>query len=96
MIKLLHDLQGQTTFCLEIILSRLHIRNDFVGYERLIDYIKQNKISELGGDFLEIGAFMGEEPRNWLFMPPNSTRLCMWWTTSTLIWTVQKMTDNKK
>jgi hypothetical protein len=33
--------------------------NEFSGYDRLIDYVEKNKIYELKGDFLAIGAFMG-------------------------------------
>jgi hypothetical protein len=42
-----------------VILGRLGIVTDFSGYERLIKYIEDNRIYELEGDFLEIGAFMG-------------------------------------
>lgn len=43
----------------KILLARLGMQNDFVGYETLINYIEANKIYELKGDFLEVGAFMG-------------------------------------
>ena len=44
----------------KLILSvRLGLRNDLVGYETLIDYIDNNNITSLDGDFLEVGAFMG-------------------------------------
>jgi len=33
--------------------------NDFVGYEVLIDFIKQRALYELEGDIIEIGAYMG-------------------------------------
>jgi cephalosporin hydroxylase len=33
--------------------------NDFVGYEFLIDFIKQRALYELEGDIIEIGAYMG-------------------------------------
>jgi len=33
--------------------------DDFVGYEVLIDFIKQQALSELEGDIIEIGAYMG-------------------------------------
>jgi SAM-dependent methyltransferase len=33
--------------------------DDFVGYEFLIDFIKQRALSELEGDIIEIGAYMG-------------------------------------
>jgi Methyltransferase domain len=42
-----------------VIRARLGIQSDFVGYETLIDYINANKLYQLNGDFLEIGAFMG-------------------------------------
>ncbi len=42
-----------------VLLARLGRVNDFSGYEKLINYIEANKIYELKGDFLEIGAFMG-------------------------------------
>lgn len=34
-------------------------RDDFVGYEVLIDFIKQRALYELEGDIIEIGAYMG-------------------------------------
>ena len=33
--------------------------DDFVGYEVLIDFIKQRALYELEGDIIEIGAYMG-------------------------------------
>jgi hypothetical protein len=33
--------------------------DDFVGYEVLIDFIKQRSLHELEGDIIEIGAYMG-------------------------------------
>jgi len=33
--------------------------DDFVGYEVLIDFIKQQALHELEGDIIEIGAYMG-------------------------------------
>jgi predicted O-methyltransferase YrrM len=33
--------------------------DDFVGYEVLIDFMKQRALSELEGDIIEIGAYMG-------------------------------------
>jgi len=33
--------------------------DDFVGYEVLIDFIKQRALHELEGDIIEIGAYMG-------------------------------------
>jgi len=33
--------------------------NDFVGYEVLIDFMKKQGLQKLGGDIIEIGAFMG-------------------------------------
>ena len=33
--------------------------DDFVGYEVLIDFIKQRALYKLGGDIIEIGAYMG-------------------------------------
>jgi predicted O-methyltransferase YrrM len=33
--------------------------DDFVGYEVLIDFIKQRSLYELEGDIIEIGAYMG-------------------------------------
>ncbi len=33
--------------------------NDFVGYEVLIDFMKERALHELGGDIIEIGAFIG-------------------------------------
>lgn len=33
--------------------------NDFVGYEVLIEFIKQQALYELEGDIIEIGAYMG-------------------------------------
>jgi len=33
--------------------------DDFVGYEVLIDFIKQRALHELEGDIVEIGAYMG-------------------------------------
>jgi hypothetical protein len=51
--------RGKLKLFREIVFGRLGLQNDFVGYEILIDYIYKNKIHELEGDFLEIGAFMG-------------------------------------
>lgn len=42
-----------------VVLARLGIASDFSGYEVLINYLDANRIYELTGDFLEIGAFMG-------------------------------------
>ena len=33
--------------------------NDFVGYEVLIDFMKERGLHELDGDIIEIGAFLG-------------------------------------
>ena len=33
--------------------------DDFVGYEVLIDFMKQRALYELEGDIIEIGAYMG-------------------------------------
>jgi hypothetical protein len=33
--------------------------NDFVGYEVLIDFMKERALHELEGDIIEIGAFLG-------------------------------------
>jgi len=33
--------------------------DDFVGYELLVDFIKQRALYELEGDIIEIGAYMG-------------------------------------
>jgi len=33
--------------------------DDFVGYEVLVDFIKQRSLHELEGDIIEIGAYMG-------------------------------------
>src|SRR5262245_7970547 len=46
-------------FNYKVLLARLGRMNDFSGYEALINYIEAVNIGELGGDFLEIGAFMG-------------------------------------
>jgi hypothetical protein len=46
-------------FLQRVFLARLSIQNDFVGYEKLIDYIDATRLYQLRGDFLEIGAFMG-------------------------------------
>jgi hypothetical protein len=43
----------------KVFLARLGIATDFSGYEKLIDYMEANKIYELKGDFLEVGAFVG-------------------------------------
>lgn len=32
---------------------------DFVGYETLVDFINENHLYQLPGDFIEIGAFVG-------------------------------------
>jgi predicted O-methyltransferase YrrM len=42
-----------------VVLARLGVANEFAGYDRLLDYMETNKIYDLKGDFLEIGAFMG-------------------------------------
>jgi hypothetical protein len=39
--------------------SRLGFRRDFVGYEKLIDYVERANLWQRPGDLLEIGAFMG-------------------------------------
>lgn len=52
-------IRGKFKLFREIIFGRLGLQNDFVGYETLIDYIQEDKIYGLEGDFLEIGAFMG-------------------------------------
>lgn len=41
------------------ILSPEDATNDFVGYEVLIDFIKERALQELEGDIVEIGVFMG-------------------------------------
>jgi len=51
--------KGKLTLFREILLGRLGLQNDFVGYEMLFEYIEKNNIQNLNGDFLEIGAFMG-------------------------------------
>lgn len=51
--------RGKFKLLKEITLGRLGLQNDFVGYETLIDYMKENKTFLSEGDFLEIGAFMG-------------------------------------
>src|SRR5690349_14639748 len=51
--------RGELQLLQKILLARLGMQNDFVGYETLINYIEANKIYELKGDFLEVGAFMG-------------------------------------
>ena len=33
--------------------------DDFVGYEVLVDFMKQRTLCKLGGDIVEIGAYMG-------------------------------------
>jgi hypothetical protein len=33
--------------------------NDFVGYEALVDFMRERALQELDGDMVEIGAFMG-------------------------------------
>jgi hypothetical protein len=33
--------------------------NDFVGYEVLLDFIKERKLYKLEGDLIEVGVFMG-------------------------------------
>jgi SAM-dependent methyltransferase len=33
--------------------------DDFVGYEVLVDFMKQRTLCKLGGDIIEIGAYMG-------------------------------------
>ena len=52
-------IKGKIKLFGEIVFGRLGMQDDFVGYETLIDYIEKNKLHELEGDFLEIGAFMG-------------------------------------
>lgn len=52
-------IKGRLKLFREIILGRLGLQNDFVGYETLIDFIEKNNIADLEGDFMEIGAFMG-------------------------------------
>ncbi len=52
-------IKGKLTLFREILLGRLGLQNDFVGYETLIEYIGENNIQNLDGNFLEIGAFMG-------------------------------------
>jgi SAM-dependent methyltransferase len=51
---------------LELTVKRLSFRipleddpDDFVGYELLIDFVKQRALYELEGDIIEIGAYMG-------------------------------------
>ena len=41
------------------ILSSEDAASDFVGYEDLIDFMKEQALHELEGDIIEIGAFMG-------------------------------------
>jgi len=41
------------------ILSSEDAASDFVGYEDLIDFMKERALHELEGDIVEIGAFMG-------------------------------------
>jgi hypothetical protein len=52
-------IKGKLKLFREIVLGRLGLQNDFVGYEALINYVEKNRLYELQGDFLEIGAFMG-------------------------------------
>lgn len=52
-------IKGRIKLFREIAFGRLGLQNDFVGYETLIEHIEKNKLYELEGDFLEIGAFMG-------------------------------------
>jgi len=59
MKKLARYLKGKMKLYREILLGRLNLQNDFVGYETLISYIKKNRIYNLNGDVVEIGAFMG-------------------------------------
>jgi hypothetical protein len=54
-----NHIKGKFYLFRDIIISRLGLRNDLVGYETLLEYINQNKIYNLEGNFLEIGAFMG-------------------------------------
>jgi hypothetical protein len=58
----------------KIFLARLGIATDFSGYEPLLNYIEANKIYELKGDFLEIGAFMGGGTAKLASMPTNIIR----------------------
>lgn len=53
------DFKGNLKLCKEIVLGRLNLQNDFVGYETLIGYINKTGVCKLEGDMLEIGAFMG-------------------------------------
>ena len=52
-------IKGKLILFREIVFGRLGLQNDFVGYETLIEHIEKNKVQNLDGDFLEIGAFMG-------------------------------------
>ncbi len=52
-------IKGNLKLYREIILGRLGIQKDFVGYETLIDYLNKTGTYKLDGDMLEIGAFMG-------------------------------------
>lgn len=36
-----------------------NVATDFVGYEALVDFITEQRLYELEGDLIEIGAFMG-------------------------------------
>ena len=52
-------IKGELKLLREIVFGQLGWQNDFVGYETLIEFIDKNKLYNLSGDFLEIGAFMG-------------------------------------
>jgi len=53
------DFRKNLPFLRMVLRARLGLQSDFVGYETLIDYINTNKLYQLTGQFLEIGAFMG-------------------------------------
>jgi hypothetical protein len=57
--KILAFSHGKSVVWSEIVLGRLGLRSDFVGYETLIGYIDEHDLWSLNGDILEIGAFMG-------------------------------------
>lgn len=59
MKKIFKHMQGEIKLFREIVLGRLGFQNDFVGYESLVEVVREHRLFEQEGDFLEIGAFMG-------------------------------------
>lgn len=59
-------LSNRLNHLLEVVMARLGAKTDFVGYDFLIDYARQNGIPDVSGDICEIGAFMGGGTRKLL------------------------------